>query len=56
MKRLVFKKWLDILNNIVCALGLFIMCAFEWPTFTPYIIGLLMFGVSGILGAMYGRD
>lgn len=56
MKRLVFKKWMEYTNLTIGGIGLFMLLAFEWPTFTPYIIGLLMFMVSGILEGIYGRN
>lgn len=55
MKKLVFKKWVEVLLIGIFALGWFIVGAFEWPTFTPYIIGILMMLSAGMLEAMFGR-
>ena len=56
MKRLVFKKWVEVVNMIICTLGLVIIAAFEWNSIIPYIIGLSMLFGSSILEGMYGRD
>lgn len=56
MKRLVFKKWVEVVNMIICTLGLVIIAAFEWNSIIPYIIGLVMLFGSSILEGMYGRN
>ena len=56
MKRLVFKKWVEVVNAIVCTIGLVIIAAFEWDSIIPYIIGLAMMFGSSILEGMYGRN
>lgn len=56
MKRLVFKKWVEYLVVALFMFGWFIIGAFEWPTITPYIIGISLMLISGILLTLFGRD
>lgn len=56
MERLVFKKWVEYLVMFMFVVGWFIVAAFEWETFTPYIIGLLLMIGNGILLTLFGRD
>ena len=55
MKKLVFKKWVEVLLIGIFALGWFIVGAFEWNSFIPYVIGILMMLSAGMLEAMFGR-
>lgn len=56
MERLVFKKWVEYLVMFMFVVGWFIVAAFEWETFIPYIIGLLLMIGNGILLTLFGRD
>jgi hypothetical protein len=55
MKRLVFKKWVEVTLTIIWALGLFIIAAFDWNTMLPYLIGFIMMVLPLILIIIYGR-
>lgn len=55
MNNLVFKKWVEVLLIGIFALGWFIVGAFEWNTWIPYVIGILMMFGAGTLEALFGR-
>lgn len=56
MKRLVFKKWVEVVLFIMGFTGLFIVCAFEWESLIPYIVGLVMLAIPTTLEIFYGRN
>ena len=56
MKRLVFKKWVEILFIFIMTLGLFIIAAFEWNSIIPYLIGISLIILSEIMLSIYGRS
>ena len=56
MKKLVFKKWVEVLLIVLQFIGLFMVAAFEWNSLLPYLIGLGLIFVSGTLEVMYGRN
>lgn len=55
MKKLVFKKWVSYLLLGLFALGWFIVGAFEWNSFIPYIIGICLMVLTSTLEFIYGR-
>lgn len=55
MKKLVFKKWVSYLLLILFALGWFIVGAFEWNSFIPYIVGICLMVLTSTLEFIYGR-
>ncbi len=56
MKKLVFKKWVEILLFIIGFIGLFMIAAFEWESFIPYLIGMALIAIPTSLEVMYGRN
>ena len=55
MKKLVFKKWVSYLLLVLFALGWFIVGAFEWNSFIPYIVGICLMVLTSSLEFIYGR-
>ena len=55
MKKLVFKKWVSYLLLVLFALGWFIVGAFEWNSFIPYIVGICLMVLTSTLEFIYGR-
>ena len=56
MKRLVFKKWVEVVLMVIEVVGLMMMAAFEWNSFMPYIIGMSLLIVPALLEVAYGRN
>lgn len=55
MKRLVLKKWVELLLVGISFIGLFIVAAFEWNTIVPYLIGMTLLVIPSIIEFLYGR-
>lgn len=56
MKKLVFKKWVEVVLAFICAVGIFLIGGFEHHDFSLYIYGILLFSIPIILELKYGRD
>lgn len=56
MKKLVFKKWVEVVLMVIEVVGLIMMAAFEWNSFIPYLIGFSLLAVPAMLEVMYGRN
>lgn len=56
MKKLVLKRWVEVVLMILEFIGLFMMAAFEWNTFIPYLIGFSLLAIPAMLEVMYGRN
>lgn len=56
MKKLVFKRWVEVINYLIGFSGLFMCAAFEWNSIIPYLIGISLMISAWLLGGLYGRD
>lgn len=56
MKRLVFKKWVEITLFIIGFIGFFMVAAFEWNSIIPYFVGLALMLIPTLLETIYGRE
>lgn len=56
MKKLVFKKWVEVLLMVIGFSGFFMVAAFEWNSILPYLLGIAMIMFATGMEAMYGRN
>ena len=56
MKRLVFKKWVEITLFIIGFIGFFMVAAFEWNSIIPYFVGIALMLIPTLLETIYGRN
>lgn len=56
MKKLVLKKWVEVSLMVIEFFGLFMIAAFEWNSFLPYLIGFSLMAIPALLEVAYGRN
>lgn len=55
MKRLVLKRWVELLLVGISCIGLTMVAAFEWNSPLPYLIGMALLVIPSIIEFLYGR-
>lgn len=56
MKKLVLKKWVEVVLSFACAFGVFLIGGFEHHDFSLYLYGILLIILPTILFVKYARD